>query len=67
MKIERDKIYRTYLEDTAKLTKGEYTNIEQLLNEICPKTELENLDCFTHIVIKHLFTMNEFFRKVYYS
>ena len=44
MKVEKDKISRPYPGKTAKLTKGEYTSIEQILDEIRRKTELEKLD-----------------------
>ena len=44
MKVEKDKISRLHLGKTAKLTKGEYTSIEQILDEIRLKTDLEKLD-----------------------
>ena len=44
MKVEKDKISRLHLGETAKLTKGEYTSIEQILDEIRLKTDLEKLD-----------------------
>ena len=44
MKVEKDKIARLYLGETKKLTKGEYTSNEQILDEIRQKTELEKLD-----------------------
>ena len=34
LKVEKDKISRPYLGETAKLTKGEDTSIEQILDEI---------------------------------
>ena len=39
MKNEKDKISRPYFGETAKLTKGEYTSFEQILDEISLKTE----------------------------
>ena len=44
MKVEKDKISGPYLGETAKLTKGEYTSIGQILDEIRRKAELEKLD-----------------------
>ena len=44
MKVEKDKISRTYLRETAKITKGEYTSIKQILDEVCRKIEIEKLD-----------------------
>ena len=63
MNVEKNKISMTYLEETAKIIKGENTNIEQLLNEIRLKTEQEKLDYFLDIVTKLFFTMNEFLGK----
>ena len=54
MKVEKDKISRPYLTETAKLTKGEYTSIEQILDEIRRKTELEKLDYVIYPITKHL-------------
>ena len=54
MKVEKDKIFSPYLGKTAKLTKGEYTSIEQILDEICPETELEKLDYVIDPTTKHL-------------
>ena len=34
MKVDKDKISRPYLGETAKMTKEEYKSIEQILNEI---------------------------------
>ena len=44
MKVEKDKISRAYLRETAKITKGEYTSIKQILDEVCRKIEIEKLD-----------------------
>ena len=54
MKVEKDKISRPYLGETAKLTEGEYTSIEQILDEIRRKTELEKLDYVIDPITKHL-------------
>ena len=54
MKVEKDKISRPYLGEKAKLTKGEYTSIEQILDEIRRKTELEKLDYAIDPITKHL-------------
>ena len=54
MKVEKDKISRPYLGETAKLTKGEYTSIDQILDEIRRKTELEKLDYVIDPITKHL-------------
>ena len=54
MKVEKDKISRPYLGETAKLTKGDYTSIEQILDEIRRKTELEKLDYVKDPITKHL-------------
>ena len=54
MKVEKNKISRPYHGETAKLTKGEYTSIKQILDEIRRKTELEKLDCVTDPITKHL-------------
>ena len=45
---------RPYLGETAKLTKGEHTSIEQILNEIRRKTKLEKLDYVINPITKHL-------------
>ena len=34
MKVEKDKISRPYLGETAKITKGEYTSIDQIRQKI---------------------------------
>ena len=44
MKIEKEKISRPYLRETAKITKKEYTRIEKIVDEIRLKAELEKLD-----------------------
>ena len=54
IKVEKDKISRPYLGETAKLTKGESTSIEQILDEIRRKTELEKLDYVKDPITKHL-------------
>ena len=54
MKVEKDKISRPYLGETAKLTKREYTSIEQILDEIRRKTELEKLDYVIDPITNHL-------------
>ena len=54
MKVEKDKISRPYLGETAKITKGEYTSIDQILDEIRRKTELEKLDYVIDPITKHL-------------
>ena len=54
MKVEKDKISRLYLGETAKLTKGEYTSVEQILDEIRRKTELEKLDYVIDPITKYL-------------
>ena len=54
MEVEKDKISRPYLGDTAKITKGEYTSIDQILDEIRRKTELEKLDYVIDPITKHL-------------
>ena len=54
MKVEKDKISRPYLGETAKITKGEYTSIDQILDEICRKTELEKLGYVIDPITKHL-------------
>ena len=54
MKVEKDKISRPYLGETAKLTKGEYTSIEQILDDIRRKTKLEKLDYVIDPIIKNL-------------
>ena len=53
MNVERDKISRPYLGETANLTKGEYTSIEKKLDEIRQKTELERLDYVIDPKTKH--------------
>ena len=55
MKVEKNKISRTYLGEIAKLTEGEYTSIKQILDEIRLKTELEKLDYIKDPITKHLF------------
>ena len=55
MKVEKDKFSRPYLGETAKLTKGEYASIEQILDEIRRKTELEKLDYVIDPITKHLY------------
>ena len=42
MTVEKDKISRPDLGEKAKLTKGEYTSIEQILDEIRRKTNYRN-------------------------
>ena len=54
MKVEKDKISRPYLGETKKTTKGEYTSIDQILDEIRRKTELEKLDYVIDPITKHL-------------
>ena len=54
MKVEKDKISRPYPGETAKLTKVEYTSIEQILDEIRRKTKLEKLDYVIDPISKHL-------------
>ena len=54
MKVEKDKISSPYPGEIAKLTKGEYTTIEQILDEIRRKTELEKLDYVIDPITKHL-------------
>ena len=43
MKVEKDKISRPYLGETAKLTKGEYTSIDQILDEIRRKDRIREI------------------------
>ena len=45
---------RPYLGETVNLTKGEYTSIEQILDEIGLKTELEKMDFVIDPITKHL-------------
>ena len=54
MKVEKDKISRPYLGKTAKITKGNYTSIDQILDETRRKTELEKLDYVIDPITKHL-------------
>ena len=54
MKVEKDKISRPYFGETAKITTGEYTSIDQILDEIRRKTELEKLDYVIDPITKHL-------------
>ena len=54
MKVEKDKIARPYHGETAKITKGEYTSIDQILDEIRRKTELKKLDYVIDPITKHL-------------
>ena len=54
MKVEKDKIARPYSGITVKITKGEYTSIEQIPDEIRRKTELEKLDYVIDPITKHL-------------
>ena len=54
LKVEKDKIARPYLGETAKLTRGEYTSNERILDEIRQKTELEQLDYVIDPITKHL-------------
>ena len=54
MKVEKDKIARPYSGITVKITKGEYTSIEQIPDEIRRNTELEKLDYVIDPITKHL-------------
>ena len=54
MKVEKDNISRPYLGEIAKLIKREYTSIEQILDEIRLKTELEKLGYVIDLITKHL-------------
>ena len=42
-KVEKDTISRPHVGETVKITKGEYTSIKQILDEIRRNTELEKL------------------------
>ena len=53
MKNEKDKISRLYRGETSKITKGEYTNIAQILHEVLRKTELEKMDYVIDPITKH--------------
>ena len=53
-KVEKDTISRPHLGETVKITKGEYTSIKQILDEIRRKTELEKLDYVIDPITKHL-------------
>ena len=54
LKFEKDKISRPYLGETAKPTKGEYTSMKQILDEIRLKTEQEKLDYVIDPITKRL-------------
>ena len=67
MKLEKDKISRPHLGETAKLTKGEYTSIEQIMDEIRRKTELEKLDYVTDPITKHLSLWRHYWEGITFS
>ena len=67
IKIEKDKISRPYLGETTNLTKGEYKSIEQILDEIRRKTELEKLDYVTDPITKHLSLWLQYWEVITFS
>ena len=54
MEVGKDKITRPYLRESAKLTKGEHTSVEQILDEIRLKTELKRMNYLIDPITKHL-------------
>ena len=67
MQVEKDKISRPYLGESAKLTKGEYTSAEQILDQIRLKTELEKLDHVIDPITKHLLLWLHYWQGVTFS
>ena len=67
MKVKKDKISRPYLGKTAKLTKREYTSIEQILDEIRRKTDLLRNPISLILTTKHLFLWLHYWEGITFS